>query len=264
MRDFPHMQAEFPDAPLSELPEVPAPFDDAPCWRNDASPAFGAAALGLLLWIDRAAPELRQMGGPEECPPRFLLQRAPFDAEGVLCDTGEDVLCSENWPAILAAIIGEAFAANLRRDLTPDQFAEMRRRNAGPGYGPESGVCASHEFCDANMPMAEAFEAVMGRPVTLDDTPGQQEDFALWGAAWDYAKARHLTASPIDVLVAEYADWIEGEGLPEGDAMELLMGAELTADQRQWLSAFVVRWDAAEAADPRFYDRQTVVKPCAS
>lgn len=50
--------------------------------------------------------------------------------------------------------------------------------------------------------------------------------------------------SPEDVLAAEFTEWTKGQGLPQdGDAMELLMGADLTDDQRDWLSQFVIRWD---------------------
>ncbi len=51
-------------------------------------------------------------------------------------------------------------------------------------YGPN--VCASHDFCDANMPMAEAFESLFGRePDLISDT-----DFNIWAEAWDLAKAK--------------------------------------------------------------------------
>jgi len=53
-------------------------------------------------------------------------------------------------------------------------------------------------------------------------------------------------------LIAEFAAWL---AMPEharladqGDALEMLMGAELMGDERQWLADFVARWDNAEEA----------------
>lgn len=104
--------------------------------------------------------------------------------------------------------LADAFADVLRRWLSPAEFAEMQRRNATPEYG--GPVCASHDFCDANEAMAEAFKALTGRepvgswethpdPVTgeqVADDPAEEAqataDSALWNAAWEIAGARHL------------------------------------------------------------------------
>lgn len=51
--------------------------------------------------------------------------------------------------------------------------------------GPDSNVCASHDHCDANMPMSEAFAEVMGREIDLQN----QDEIALWNEAWRIAKA---------------------------------------------------------------------------
>ena len=92
----------------------------------------------------------------------------------------------------LARRLGDRFAEIVREDFTAEQVAEIRRRNATPQYAGD--VCATHDFCDANEIMAEAFAEVVGRPLALgDDEPNQQADFALWGAAWGYAKDTHLT-----------------------------------------------------------------------
>lgn len=109
-----------------------------------------------------------------------------------------------DWTIKIASYqIGERFAEMLADDFTPDQFAEMRRRNGERGADDNS--CASHDFCDANMTMLEAFEEVMKRaPGFLDGTDEKgnhsalgESDCALWNAAWDYAKAAHLSASEV-------------------------------------------------------------------
>lgn len=84
--------------------------------------------------------------------------------------------------------LASRFAFNLQTELTPAQWDEMLRRNTLSDYaGP---VCASHDFCDANMTMAEAFRAIMGREIDHQS----DDDSATWSAAWDIAKRDYLTA----------------------------------------------------------------------
>jgi hypothetical protein len=84
-------------------------------------------------------------------------------------------------------ILALYFSRKLALSMTPEEWAEMRRRNATPDYC--AGICASHDFCDANMPMAEAFEGLMGREI---DTQSDA-DVALWNEAWSIAKREYLT-----------------------------------------------------------------------
>ena len=51
--------------------------------------------------------------------------------------------------------------------------------------GLDAPVCASHDHCDANMPMGEAFARVMGREMEASSP----SDAALWRQAWAIAKA---------------------------------------------------------------------------
>lgn len=74
-----------------------------------------------------------------------------------------------------------AFAAELRKELGDEKVAEAVRRNAEPRY---VASCASHDFCDANMVMAAAFEQVIGREFEV----GSEADAELWNRAWDVAR----------------------------------------------------------------------------
>lgn len=47
-------------------------------------------------------------------------------------------------------------------------------------------------------------------------------------------------------LVDEFALWTMSQGFETGDAMDLLHRDDITAEQRKWLSDFVVRWEAME------------------
>lgn len=47
-------------------------------------------------------------------------------------------------------------------------------------------------------------------------------------------------------MVNELAAWALANGLPFVDAEELLCDASLTQAQRNWVGAYIERWDAAE------------------
>lgn len=67
--------------------------------------------------------------------------------------------------------------------------------------------------------------------------------------------------APIVILTAEFAAYVEREGLPkEGDATDLLMGATLKPEQALWLQNFVTVWEEEAASDPDFYAKQPVVE----
>ena len=90
-----------------------------------------------------------------------------------------------------ATNIGEVFAYYLRAELSDDEMASVRARNATAEY---AGCCASHDHLDANEVMLTAFAEIMGRGP--DPLRGAQADAdeALWNAAWDYARAKYLIA----------------------------------------------------------------------
>lgn len=85
--------------------------------------------------------------------------------------------------------LGEAFAKALRGMLTAEQWAEMRRRNVD---NPGDFACASHDFCDANMAMIEAWSQVTGREM-FEEEWHEAVCMDATNAAWSYAKPKHLT-----------------------------------------------------------------------
>ena len=76
-------------------------------------------------------------------------------------------------------ILAGKFLAILERDLLPKDFKEACRRNKTIA----PGLCASHDFCDANMVMDEAWSATVDHEMT----PSSTEDAALWSGAWEIA-----------------------------------------------------------------------------
>jgi hypothetical protein len=76
--------------------------------------------------------------------------------------------------------LADRFVTLLRRDLTPKQWQAMVRDNRTET---NPHICHSHDHCDANMVMAEAFEALAGVAPDIDN----DDHTALWNAAWDAA-----------------------------------------------------------------------------
>ena len=56
----------------------------------------------------------------------------------------------------------------------------------------DKNICHSHDFCDANMAMDEAFNNILKRSPLPDDLDEGMTDetMQLWNAAWDLAKER--------------------------------------------------------------------------
>lgn len=91
--------------------------------------------------------------------------------------------------------VARAFDRILRTHIAPHEYAEAVRMNAeDPAYSADSGCCASHDFCDANMTMLEAFASVTGKGedeiVRLTFGEGADIDWdgewvTAWNAAWD-------------------------------------------------------------------------------
>lgn len=95
--------------------------------------------------------------------------------------------------APLADRLAGAFVVQLWQDIGADNMAQCRALNATPEFA--MPVCASHNFCDANETMADAFAEIMGRPILPDDGEGMtQADCDLWNQAWAIAKRDYLTA----------------------------------------------------------------------
>lgn len=171
---------EFPDYPLDSLPHMPAHWEDT-SWHNDASPSYRISDR-LMVFVDYADASKREFSLPDQTAPRFVLLPLE-DGQHI---QAEAVAHGDEFTEILASAIAETFARRLGDILTANEWAEMRRVNVDHE---SDGVCASHDYCDANMPMADAFEEVIGR----EPEPADEADAALWSRAWDIAKARHLT-----------------------------------------------------------------------
>lgn len=80
--------------------------------------------------------------------------------------------------------LAQRFAAQLSEALTVHQMQQVNKRNGEEG--PHSQVCHSHDFCDANMRMLDAwYDMFGGEP----DMEGNDTDITTWNEAWAIAVA---------------------------------------------------------------------------
>ena len=76
--------------------------------------------------------------------------------------------------------LARAFSGVLQEWLSWEEMQMVLARNEMAAY---RGCCASHDFCDANMAMNEAFRR-LGIPFEF----GNDLHDTLWSAAWHLAK----------------------------------------------------------------------------
>lgn len=101
--------------------------------------------------------------------------------------------------AHIGALAG-AFTDVLYLWLSPEEIARVRIDNVEHVF---DQLCASHDYCDPNMAMLEAFQTTFGVDPRLEVIDGQDgADVPLWGAAWELAKTVWLTASESEASAA--------------------------------------------------------------
>tara|TARA_R110000868_G_scaffold140148_1_gene355467 strand:- start:397 stop:720 length:324 start_codon:yes stop_codon:yes gene_type:complete len=84
----------------------------------------------------------------------------------------------------LARLFGEQVQAAL-------SATEFRAAvDANKSDGPDSTVCHTHDYCDANMLMLAAWQEFFGGEPDVSS----EEDTAIWNDAWSIAKAAEFFA----------------------------------------------------------------------
>lgn len=84
------------------------------------------------------------------------------------------------------------FGNVLRQWLPPEEVHDVNTRNMSE---PDSSVCHSHDFCDANMAMTQAWQNLTG----AEFDPMNDADSATFNAAWRIAKADGFGLGEIDL-----------------------------------------------------------------
>lgn len=89
--------------------------------------------------------------------------------------------------------LSKTFSQLLREALSDHEMATVVSRNETDEY---AGCCASHDFCDANEVMNDAFIQLFDRscilPSEVEQNPEleahERKDVYLWNEAWQLAK----------------------------------------------------------------------------
>lgn len=105
-------------------------------------------------------------------------------AVGHLFDTGS---LEKDVPAPTLHELARSFCSTLRDWLTAEQLEIVNENNHRIG---DRGICATHEFCDANMAMQEAFRyhGIL-TPVEVDEGSIDHDVLVdLWNSAWSIAR----------------------------------------------------------------------------
>lgn len=101
--------------------------------------------------------------------------------------------------ALTPEAVAKAFCAVVRESLDGYELSEVIARNKTPEYT-ETGSCATHDFCDANMLMLQAFTDLLGyEPDSVCDDPCEWKNGVQrrWNAAWNLAVAAEFDADRI-------------------------------------------------------------------
>jgi len=94
------------------------------------------------------------------------------------------------------AELAKCFSVVLRQWLADSDISRINAANAASGY--DASVCASHDYCDANMAMLEAVSNATG--VSVDDIDVDVSDVQfceLLSKAWSIAKRTGFDAQGI-------------------------------------------------------------------
>jgi hypothetical protein len=81
------------------------------------------------------------------------------------------------------APLADAFLRKLRAHLGDDVMRGIAALNADE---PNPAICHTHDYCDANVIMDQAFVAVLGRR----SRSNSDRDAVVWTRAWNLAKER--------------------------------------------------------------------------
>lgn len=195
---WPNIAGEFPDYPLESLPAVPSDWTDE-SWGNDTCPSW-TTPTGIHVFVDYPDESMREMPGGS----RYTVMEY---------GAGEPIAHTDNWAEVLYIALYDtptahpapwhgttetpeslaaAFSAVLRAWLTGAEWVEMQKENRTR----EGDSCASHDYCDSNMAMAEACE-MLGIHVWREE--GERGDSMyeeatnFISAAWGIAKRDYLS-----------------------------------------------------------------------
>lgn len=196
--NIPTWQEEF--GPEYAVPDLianhPALADTS--WHNDIWPSFEVKGCDRArLWIEHPDPAKREF--PNEPGKRFRVTWADNEEDFETDDASEAIakLLENREPekldpkpmwAVEPDRLAAEFCKCLRAELGPVKMIKVIKRNQKET---SPGVCHSHDFCDANMVMDQAFYNLTGlhtwETETVEGSGVADSCVDLWNAAWDIA-----------------------------------------------------------------------------
>lgn len=100
--------------------------------------------------------------------------------------------------------LAKAFSEIVEREFTEKELAAVNAENSLRN----DDTCATHDYCDANMLMDEAYKKVFGEEVDVQS----EEAVDRWNSAWNLAKELRFNSSEIaNFLIPAYQREFEGE-----------------------------------------------------
>lgn len=84
--------------------------------------------------------------------------------------------------------LAREFGSRIQEALSRAQFRAAVDANKADGY--ESPICHTHDYCDSNVCMLQAFESTFGR----EPDSASEADAATINEAWQIAKAADFFA----------------------------------------------------------------------
>jgi hypothetical protein len=195
---LPKWPSFFPDYPIGTMVPIPPEWSEM-SWRHETAPSFGPCVGPMgeaaQIWIDYEQGAMREF--PEAA--RFTFSRRDAIGELTVVYVGNDY--DETLQHVAIEVLACDLSHRLAEELSPQEWREMRLRNRIV----QAGVCASHDFLDANMVMLAAWQAT--RPpgiVGNGNADALGNDLAHANAAWEVATRHYLTASD---EAARFDDW---------------------------------------------------------
>jgi len=170
--------------------------------------------------------------GTVDCPHKTASQMIGEAAEFLDEHIGDEIedpgyfagddMAERNPPNLpIVDLLARKFLAILKDDIGENRYQQAAELNLT--Y--PKGVCASHDFCDANMVMNDAWGWVVGTEMNA----GDEEDARLWGKAWSLAKnimvREHLAREAKHLWVREH-----GADFDVPDEIQQLVNSSLATD----------------------------------
>lgn len=84
--------------------------------------------------------------------------------------------------------LANKFIQLLNDALEPEQISTINERNKKYFSCGDTDICATHEFCDPNQYMLDAFSAIIGREPVFGTENDNGSDLRLMNNAWLLAK----------------------------------------------------------------------------